>query len=189
MPHARPPGEVMNAASGEKTCSLRDRWAVREYSVREACWTSIRFGRKNTALLYSPESQTWEVNGPGLKPVIEGLWFSLRLYERFCFLALPSFPRLPAFLAWLPFIYTAMTLTSDLGNGRGVGGRLGSISSGRWLVWALKRKYLELHGEVEKYNGAAKGSSLGTRDNSGKVGQVLVEPNNSGILWKARDPH
>lgn len=37
-------------------------------------------------------------------------------------------------LAGSPFIYTAMTLTSDLGDGRGVGGRLGSISSGKWLV-------------------------------------------------------
>lgn len=102
MPRARPSGDVTNAAPGEKTRSLRDRGALREYSLREACWTSIRFGRKHTALLCSPEGQTWEVNGPGLKPVIEGLWFSLRLYGRFCFLALPSFPRLPAFLGWLP---------------------------------------------------------------------------------------
>lgn len=37
-------------------------------------------------------------------------------------------------LAGAPFIYRAMILTSDLGNGRGVGERLGGISTGKWLV-------------------------------------------------------
>lgn len=83
---------------------------------------------------YSPEGQTLEMNIPRLKPVLPGPWFSLRLYERFCLLALSSFPRLlPAFFVGVAFIDRAMTLTSDLSNGRGFGkGSVESLVGSGW---------------------------------------------------------